>query len=241
MSAVSLLVHLVFKTFFLALPICVAWLAFRRLSLSETRNAWLYSGVGLFSTVAAIGLAPWALGFAGASWVLLLLALACPLLWIATVMICDLNERTYGDEEPLEWVAERFQSSRAAETSRPLVLSNAVDGAAQGFSEPPPPVFRHKRPDLEPPLTRPAFERPIAERPAPQPEPQLDLSAFVAPKPSAVAEPPVTEQARPVEAPRADEPRRVLDVARDMRGDGARHLREELATADAPRVLRGTA
>ena len=236
MSAVSLLVHLVFKTFFLALPICVAWLAFRRLSLSESHNAWLYSGVGLFATVAALGLAPWALGFAGASWILLLLALACPLLWIATVMICDLKERSYGDEEPMEWVAEKFHSRRAAQTSQPLVLSNAVS------EEAPAPLFRHRRPDVEPPLQRPIAERPIAERPAKPSTPPVDLAAFIAPKPAPAAAP-IIETRDDVEKPRADTPRRVLDVARDMRGDGARHLRKDLVDADGRErsFLSGTA
>ena len=39
MDAAALLLILVAKTFFLGLPLGVAWLAFRRLVLSETLNA----------------------------------------------------------------------------------------------------------------------------------------------------------------------------------------------------------
>jgi len=244
MDALSLLAHLMFKTFFLALPVGVAWLAFRRLSMSESRNAWLYSAVGLFSSVSAAALAPWALGFSGVSWIVLLTALLCPPLWIATVLICDLRQRPYGDEDATDWVIERFTSRRPIPADNPalepLVLQTPV-----AEPEPTVPVFRHT----------PA--EPMAQDTATTFEPDLDSSsvefhhetatASVAESiektedeelssPLSLKEPVVDPEIAPVdqstaveknafrgtevEAPRQNETRRVLDVARDMRGDG---------------------
>jgi len=88
MDAAALLLNLVAKTFFLGLPLGVAWLAFRRLVLSDTVNAWIYAGAGLFAAFTAAGLAPWALGFQPIGWIFLIFAFLCPPLWLATVVLC---------------------------------------------------------------------------------------------------------------------------------------------------------
>ncbi len=97
MGAVALLLQLVAKTFFLGLPVGVAWLAFRRLMLSETVNAWYYATVGLFAAFTAAGLAPWALGFQAVSWMFLVFAFVCPPLWLATVIICGIGRSSVYD------------------------------------------------------------------------------------------------------------------------------------------------
>lgn len=91
MNALALLIQLVAKTFFLGLPLAVAWLALRRLMLSKTTNAWIYAGAGLFATFTAVGLAPWALGFQHLSWPFLILAFLCPPVWLATVVLCGMG------------------------------------------------------------------------------------------------------------------------------------------------------
>ncbi|MBT8412900.1 MAG: hypothetical protein KJO30_01110 [Boseongicola sp.] len=91
MDAPALFIHLVAKTFFLGLPLAVAWLALRRLMLSKTVNAWIYAGAGLFAVFTAVGLAPWALGFQPISWMFLIFAFLCPPLWLATVVLCGMG------------------------------------------------------------------------------------------------------------------------------------------------------
>ena len=88
MDAVSLLVVLLAKSFLLALPVAIAWLAFRRLTLSATANAWVYAVTGLFAAFSAAGLAPWALGLGTLGWPFLLFAMLCPPLWLAVVATC---------------------------------------------------------------------------------------------------------------------------------------------------------
>ncbi len=292
MDALALLVHLIFKTFFLALPVGVAWLAFRRLSMSESQNAWLYSAVALFSSVSAAGLAPWALGFTGVSWLVLIAALMCPLLWMATVLLCDLRQRSYGDEDATDWVIERFTSSRAEPEARsfepPLVLRAPIV-EAEAPAEEVMPVFRHVRPEEEPVLTfeeptkseesfedallapsiedlYPSLEAAEAEPPAPEPyrpvaeKTEREVTLFEEAEEPVSEEPElIDESAFPieptayvknaflgseVEPPRKDEPRRVLDVARDMRGDGApreRLMRKVKSRDTEMPILSGTA
>ena len=91
MNAAALLLILVAKTFFLGLPVGVAWLAFRRLVLSETLNAWIYAGVGLFAAFTAAGLTPWAFGFQPTAWMFLVFGFLCPPLWLATVVLCGMG------------------------------------------------------------------------------------------------------------------------------------------------------
>ena len=161
----------------------------------------------------------------GASWVFLLFSLFCPPLWLATVVLCDLRESRYGDADATEIMPETFHTNRAPAPERPLLLSTPV------APKPASPVFRHSRPP------------PIAEvpRPAPRPIPATPEAQTAAPRVAA------TERTSPRKAPAipgVNAPRKVLDVARDMRGDGGRPRKKELATADGPAslpFLRGTA
>ena len=148
MNAAALLLHLVAKTFFLGLPLAVAWLAFRRLALSNSVNAWIYAGVGLFAASTAAGLAPWAFGFQQVSWIFVILAFLCPPLWLATVLLCgmgrvsgyDTPEATRQSEEPQGVIAPRpapllLEKPILPETAKPVfrthrsILRNARDMA----------------------------------------------------------------------------------------------------------------
>ena len=102
MSAAAVLLQLMAKTFFLALHACVSWLAFRRLILSETSNAWIYACVGIFAAFSAAGLAPWAFGFQSLNWLFLIAAFLCPPLWMATVIVCGLGRSSAYDVEAMD-------------------------------------------------------------------------------------------------------------------------------------------
>ena len=82
MSAAAVLIQIIAKTFFFALPACVGWLAFRRLVMSETSNAWIYASVGMFAAFSAAGLAPWVFGFQSLNWLFLVAAFLCPPIWL---------------------------------------------------------------------------------------------------------------------------------------------------------------
>lgn len=149
MGAVALIIQLVAKTFFLGLPVGVAWLAFRRLVMSETTNAWIYAGVGLFAAFSAAGLAPWALGFQAVSWLFLVFAIVCPPLWLATVIICGIGrsvayeapEHDAGAGNMRGPIYPDFPFDAAPKTADavPLVLEKPI------FPEPPKAVFRTHR------------------------------------------------------------------------------------------------
>ena len=162
MDAAQLLLALVAKTIFLAMPAGTAWLAFRRLALSETSNAWIYAATGLFAAFAAAGLAPWALGLQAVSWPFFLFAGLCPPLWVAVVVICGIGRsQSYdipaADETDPEPAAAPFPLAEPLPT---LVLRDPA------FPEAPQPVFRH-RPLSAPPLEPTAAPVAPPVRPAP--------------------------------------------------------------------------
>ena len=138
MDAAALLLHLVAKTFFLGLPLAVAWLAFRRLTLSNSINAWIYAGMGLLAVSTAAGLAPWAFGFQQVSWVFLILAFLCPPLWLATVIVCGMN-RVSGYDTPEAAPESSVPASQNTPRLAPLLLEQPILPVSKS------PVFRTHR------------------------------------------------------------------------------------------------
>lgn len=129
MDTLALITQLLVRSALLLLPVGVAMLAFRRLALSESANAWLYAGMAMIACVTAAGLAPWAVGGAPGYWIFFLLAPLCPALWLGVVILCDLDRNhDYDRAEP---------TPRHAPKARPLVLENPEWPGA------PVPVFRH--------------------------------------------------------------------------------------------------
>ncbi len=138
MGALTLLVQLIAKTLFLAVPFGVAWLAFRRLALSETSNAWFYAGAGLFAAFTAAGLAPWALGFGAVSWMYFVFAAFCPLIWVGVVVVCGIGRAPAYDLPEDDMAEDRIAPLRpATPVSPPLILEGPE------WPDAPEPTFRH--------------------------------------------------------------------------------------------------
>ena len=62
MDVLSPLFHMVLRSLVVLFPLTVGWLAFRRLALSKSANAWIYAVICLFAAVTAAGVLPWTLG-----------------------------------------------------------------------------------------------------------------------------------------------------------------------------------
>lgn len=138
MSAAAVLIQMIAKTFFFALPACVGWLAFRRLVMSETSNAWIYASVGMFAAFSAAGLAPWVFGFQSLNWIFLVAAFLCPPIWLATIIICGMGRASAYDVD----------AEAEIENVRPpkppvLVLEEPIFPKLE--SEPSPVVFKSHR------------------------------------------------------------------------------------------------
>ncbi len=142
MDALSLLIELLAKTAFLAMPTGVAWLAFRRLSLSQTTNAWIYAAMGLFAAFSATGLAPWALGFGSASWAFYVIALLCVPLWVAIVVILGIERpgdyEHFADDDSFEPEDRVVPFRQRPDYSEPLLLQKPY------WPDTPNPLFRHR-------------------------------------------------------------------------------------------------
>lgn len=115
-------------------PLSVGWLAFRRLALSKSGNAWLYAAMCIFSVTVAAGTMPWALGLTSLNWFFVVLSFLCPALWIGVIALCDISRINRYDQKPFLTIVR----SVAETSSVPLLLKNP-----QLPSEPKP-VFRHK-------------------------------------------------------------------------------------------------
>ncbi|MEM6385650.1 MAG: hypothetical protein AAF718_05375 [Pseudomonadota bacterium] len=144
MDVVSPFFHLVVKSLVVLFPLTVGWLAFRRLALSKSANAWIYAGVCLFSAVTAAGILPWGLGLTSLNWVLLFLALFCPVIWIAAVFVCDMSRVSHYHPDPL-FTTARTVAHKTAPKLSPLILGKPEPEEKQIL------VFRHRpKPKLEP-------------------------------------------------------------------------------------------
>lgn len=138
MDILSPLLLLLFRSFVVLLPLTIGWLAFRRLALSKSGNAWIYAVTCLLAIVTAAGLLPWALGLKQAGWVFFVLAAFCPAIWIGVVTICDMSRRTIYGHDPLKDAVTTFKSRQKP---APLVLENPkLPGT-------PIPVFKHRSPE----------------------------------------------------------------------------------------------
>lgn len=144
MDAIALIINLVAKTFFLGLPLGVAWLALRRLVLSKTLNVWIYAGVGLFAAVTAAGLAPWALGFQPVVWIFLIFAFLCPPLWLATVVLCGMGRVSGYDADAIAESAA-FTHETPKNKLAPLVLKEPILPQTEQPQSTAKPVFKTHR------------------------------------------------------------------------------------------------
>lgn len=145
MDVLSPLLELLLRSALVLLPLSVGWLAFRRLALSKSGNAWIYAVTCLLASVTVAGTLPWALGITSVSWIFLALALFCPALWFGVVVLCDLNRRREYGPDPM---VDALMSLRPPRKAPPLVLEHPVE-------EENVPVFRHSRPPPAPiPMAR---------------------------------------------------------------------------------------
>ncbi len=136
MDVLSPLLQLLFRALVVVLPLTIGWLAFRRVMLSRSANAWIYATTCLLTAVTTAGLLPWTLGLAEGNWLFFLLSAMSPPIWIGVIMICDpvTHPSAYDTQmEPEDEVAEVHQL-------RPLILEKP------DWPEAPVPVFRHLRP-----------------------------------------------------------------------------------------------
>lgn len=127
MDVVATFVQIGFRSLFLLFPVAVAGLAYRRLALSRSANAWVYAGVALFATLTAVALLPWAVGTGVLGGLTAIAALFCPPLWVGVVLLCDsaqipnAYESFEDDEFDLPQPVFRSRKNSAAQTD-PLML-----------------------------------------------------------------------------------------------------------------------
>lgn len=141
--------HVLVKSLVVFFPLTVCWLAFRRLALSKSDNAWIYAGMCLLSAVTAASAMPWMLGLTGISWPITLLALLCPALWVAAILVCDVPRgRNYG-HDPL------FQTARKIGEKSVTKLGPLLLGPLDRMPEEEP-VFRHSKKPARPTASKPA-------------------------------------------------------------------------------------
>ena len=142
MDVLGPLFQLLFRVLFVVLPLTMGWLAFRRLMLSRSANAWNYATTCLFMAVLAAGLLPWMLGLGSANWLFFMFSATSPVIWMGVVMICDpVNQPSAYDPEvsdEAEAVPVFAPRLNTAQPERPLVLEKP------DWPDAPTPVFRHK-------------------------------------------------------------------------------------------------
>ncbi len=137
MDVFSPFLHLALRSMVVLFPLTVGWLAFRRLALSKSANAWIYAAMCLFAVVSAAGVLPWTLGLTSLNWLLLLPALICPMLWIGVLMLCDVSRSHRYGPDPL-FTGARKIAERTMPRAVPLILKDPE------FADGPRPVFRHR-------------------------------------------------------------------------------------------------
>lgn len=138
MDVIGPLFHLALRSLVVLFPLTVGWLAFRRLALSKSGNAWIYAAVCLFAAVTTAGILPWTLGLTQLNWLLLMLALVSPAIWIGIVLLCDMSRTNrYGGDPFVD--AARSVASDAPRKLAPLLLDRPLE------PESPVPVFRHRK------------------------------------------------------------------------------------------------
>lgn len=165
MDVLSPFLLLLFRSLVILLQITIGWLAFRRLAMSKSDNAWIYGATCLFAAVTTAGLLPWALGLTAANWVFFILAAICPAVWVGVVALCDYSRRTAYGPDPVASVVLSFRSLQKSAPTQPppptLVLERP------DWPEAPKPVFRHADPEeaeAEPEIVAPKESRVSAAR-----------------------------------------------------------------------------
>ena len=160
MDVLSPLFQLLFRSLVILLPLTIGWLAFRRLALSRSGNAWIYAVTCLFAAVTTAGLLPWTLGLAKVGWLFFILAAFCPAIWIGVISICDMSRRAahYGPDP----IMDKVLTFTSKQKTTPLVLENP------DWPGTPIPVFRHNASDSDKPHqdTEPQLPARVAEKPA---------------------------------------------------------------------------
>ncbi len=197
MDALFLLTQLLFRSFIMILPVAVAWLAFRRLALSETGNAWLYAITGLFAAFTAAGLAPWALVGRDASWLFFVMAPFCPAIWLAVVIICGTDRVSLYDVVSGDRAESRSHHRREAAYS-----------------------FRTKASASNQPSPKPTL---VLENPD---WPDAPSAVFLHHR-SEAADPVGSNVSRSSLPAESSSLRSVLSIARDMRGNGSTSHRRD--------------
>lgn len=138
MDVLSQLLLLLFRSLVVILPLTVGWLAFRRLALSASPNAWLYAVTCLFATATTAGLLPWALGVSRVNGLFFVFSVFAPAIWVGVVMLCDIKRQNRPYERDL--LVETVLKLRPDAKPTPLVLENPdIPGT-------PVPIFRHNVP-----------------------------------------------------------------------------------------------
>ncbi|MEM9426626.1 MAG: hypothetical protein AAGA06_07975 [Pseudomonadota bacterium] len=146
MDVLSPLFHLGLRSLVVLFPLTVGVLAFRRLALSKSANAWVYAAICLFAAVTAAGILPWTLGLTPIKWPLVTLALLSPGVWIVTICYFDVSRMRRYEPDPLIAVARVVADTIIAKPTLPPLVLQASDT--------PTPTFRHhKRPALQPEAT----------------------------------------------------------------------------------------
>lgn len=136
MDVLSPLFEVILRSLLVLMPLTVGWLAFRRLALSKSGNAWVYAITCLLAAVTAAGTLPWALGLTEANWVFLAIAIFCPAIWFGVVMLCDTARRREYGPDP---VVATFLGLSRPHKAPPLILESPVEDHSR-------PVFRHSKP-----------------------------------------------------------------------------------------------
>lgn len=186
----GLLPTLILKTLLLASMLVVFMLAARRLLLSTTANAWLYTATALFAFLTLVGLMPWGMGIGRSHPVFFLFAAAAPVVWYGVVTMCNSTRQARYDSELERTVLRLARLLRRLQSAAPQVFSEG------SRTEAPIPVFRH--------TPRPA--------PRPAPTPPRAQSARPLLLTDAVGEPKPNGRSRVSEATKS-----LLGIARGMR------------------------
>ena len=107
-------------------PLAVAVLAFRRLALSRSGNAWIYAITGLLAFFVGAALLPFVILGRSVDPFFIALALLLPFLWVGVVLVCGPGQAEVYDIEDLPL------------DDAPLLLTDPLPDVR--------PVFRHHRP-----------------------------------------------------------------------------------------------
>lgn len=142
MDVLSPILHVLLRSIVVLFPLTVGLLAFRRLALSKSANVFIYAVMCLFAAVTAAGVLPWTLGLTPINWLLALMALACPMMWVGVILFCDLSRTYRYGPDPILKLAGLFNRQTK---DRYSTLALEADKRVMT----PSPIFRHKTSDQQ--------------------------------------------------------------------------------------------